>query len=96
MYLILLIGVIALFPESGIAAMCATVDAQNALIVNTTPIGECTGLVVLAIEDWPGASVWTLPTNEEIALVWFAGFSVPITLYLIAWSLGQILSMFRR
>ena len=96
MYLILLIGVIAFLPSSGWAAMCATIDVQNTLIVNTTPIGECAGLVVLSIEDWPGASVWALPTNEQIALVWFAGFSIPITLFLISWSLGAILSMLRR
>lgn len=96
MYLILLIGVIALlFPEPGIAAMCATLDAQNALIVNTTPIGECTGLVVLAIEDWPGASVWALPTTDEMMSVWLAGFSVPMVLFLISWAIGRIVHTFR-
>lgn len=95
MYLILLIGVIALFPESGIAAMCASVDAQNALIVNTTPVGECTGLVVLAIEDWPGASVWAMPSTDQMMSVWLAGFSVPMVLFLISWAIGRIVHIFR-
>lgn len=96
MYLILLIGVIALMPESVFAAMCATVDAQNALIVNTTPISECAGLVVLSYEDWPGSSVWAMPTPGEMMSVWMAGFTVPMTLFLISWAIGMVVNSFRR
>lgn len=96
MFKILLIGVIAMIPLSGIAAMCATVDAQNAVIVNTTPIGECAGLVVMNINDWPGASVWAMPTTDEMMLVWMAGFTVPMTLFLISWAIGMVVNFFRR
>lgn len=75
--------------------MCATVDAQSALIVNTTPVGECTGLVVLSVEDWPGTSVWAMPTPDDMMTVWFAGFSVPMVLFLISWAIGRIVHVFR-
>ncbi len=75
--------------------MCATVDAQNVLIVNTTPIGECVGLVVLSYEDWPGASVWAMPTADQMMSVWLAGFSVPMVLFLISWAIGRIIHIFR-
>ncbi|HQA25361.1 MAG TPA: hypothetical protein PK893_04275 [Candidatus Competibacteraceae bacterium] len=94
---IFLIGVIALFPLLGSAAVCATVDgATSALIIVSTPVGECTGYVVLDVLDWPGASVWAMPTVEELSGYFFAGFSIPLSIFLFAWGVFALINVVKR
>lgn len=84
-----------LLPFSVQAALCATVDSvTNTVMVTTTPVGECTSLILLDSSDWVGTSVWSLPTPGDIALVWGAGFILPVTLFLIAWAIGRVVHFF--
>lgn len=92
--LIFLMGITAVFPLSGWAAMCASVGVDNVLTINAIPVGECTSLIVLESMDWVGASVWQFPTNAEIGEVWAAAFMVPMFLYLFAWGVGRIVNFF--
>lgn len=77
------------------SAVCATAGEGGALILSATPVGECSGYVILDSTDWLGSSVWTIPTVEDIALVWSSAFVLPVTLYLITWAIGRIVNLFR-
>lgn len=75
--------------------MCASVGADNVLVVNTVPVSECMGLIVLESTDWIGASVWAVPTVDDVLLIWSSAFLVPTTLFLISWSVGRVVHFFR-
>lgn len=96
---ILLIGVlIQLFPLSLWAASCATVDTSlgiNAVAVTTTPVGECTGFVILSSEEWGGASIWLMPTVDDVSVVWASAFILPMSLFLFSWAVGRLVKFFR-
>lgn len=52
-------------------AFCANVDTTNAVIVNTTPPDQCTGLILLSVSDWQSqqSPLWQLTPAQgaEIA-----------------------------
>ena len=95
MFRILLMGAVFLLPSLSWAASCVSVGSEGLLSVNTVPVGECTSYILLSAGDWVGSSVWEIPTTEQLSLFWFIGFSLPITLYLIAYSIGQVVSLFK-
>lgn len=76
-------------------AVCATADANSALILSHVPIGDCAGYVILDSSDWLGSSVWAIPSLSDIALVWSTSFILPTSLYLIAWSIGRVVNFFK-
>lgn len=39
--------------------------------------------------------IFTLPASADIAKVWFIGFGLPLTLYLVAWGFGVVVNSFR-
>lgn len=80
---------------SSYAASCASLGQDNTIILNSVPVGECTGYVILTAGDWVGSSVWALPSIDEITLVWSAAFILPTTLFLIAWAIGRVLNLFK-
>lgn len=83
------------FPALVHAAQCATVDsATSAVYVVTTPVSECSALVLLDVTDWVGSSIWSLPTSEDVFLAWGVGFTLPVTLFLVAWAVGRVVHFF--
>ena len=91
----LLIGLFFfVFSSPVFSAVCAT-DSGGALIISATPIGECSGYVILDSTDWLGSSVWAIPTVTDVALVWSSAFILPLTLFLTAWAIGRIVNLFR-
>lgn len=95
MFRILLTGVVFLLPALSWAAACVSVSPEGLLSVNTVPVGECTSYILLSAGDWVGSSVWELPAVDQLALFWSMGFTLPLTLFLISFSLGRILSLFK-
>lgn len=76
-------------------AICASVDSVTGYLkILPTPVGECSSYVILDHLDWLGSSIWALPSLDDAALVWSVGFSLPMTLFLIAWAAGRVISLF--
>ncbi len=74
-------------------AICASVDPVTSAITATgTPVGECMSLVVLEPHEWVVYSIWTMPTAEEIASAWSAGFTIPMICFVIAWGIGRLVN----
>lgn len=86
---------ILLYSQSALSAICASVDAGGFIKAAPAAIGDCTSLVLMDSADWPGASIWTFPSNEELGSIFFVGFTLPITCYLIAWAIGLIVRTFK-
>lgn len=40
------------------------------------------------------SSLWTVPTQAELTGVFVAAFSIPMTVYLVAWAAGVLVNMF--
>lgn len=77
------------------SALCVTVDVLGHVIKTNDPIDQCTSYVLLESSEWGGSSVWAIPPVEDVALIWGFAFSVPVIVFLMAWSLGVILKMFK-
>ena len=90
-----LVGISAsIFPSFVQAAKCASVRGNNDIYINSQPINECTGLIILEPTEWVSASIWQFPSNEEIGNAWAAGFLIPMSLFLFAWGVGRIVHFF--
>ena len=77
-------------------AYCAGVDGSGFVQLNTTPVAECSTLILLDASEWGGASVWVIPTAGELETAYAAGLLIPLTLYLVAYAAGSLISFFRR
>jgi hypothetical protein len=95
MFRILLTGIVFLLPSLSWAASCVSASPEGLLSVNTVPVGECTSYILLSAGDWVGSSVWEIPSTDQLSLFWFMGFSLPITLYLISYSVGVVVSLLK-
>jgi len=82
-------------------AICATIDGAGVVhAAGSIPLGECTGFVLLDQADWIANGVvqglLTIPAGDDFAALWYAGFSTPITLGLVAWSCAAIIGIWKR
>lgn len=94
---ILAMGLTLFFMSSvALSAVCVHVDASGYLVPSVAPMAECTGFALLDSSEWLlSGAMWTLPSYNDLAYVWLAGFSIPVTLFLISWCIGSLLSFFR-
>lgn len=93
--LILVIGLF-FFSPACFSAVCVHVDTAGYLVPSLDPMAECTGFALLDSSEWLlSGAMWTLPSYNDLAYVWLAGFSIPVTLFLISWCIGSLLSFFR-
>lgn len=77
------------------SALCVKVDANGFVVSTITPVDQCTSYVLLDSSEWGGSSVWAIPPVGNVAAIWGFAFSVPVIVFLMAWSLGVILKMFK-
>ena len=77
-------------------ALCAYLDNSNHVIANTTPLQDCTGLIIIdSVEytDYPTLStIFNQPLAGDLGQMWLIGFSLPIIIYLSAWAFGEVIS----
>lgn len=94
--IIYLFLVISLFSsELSNAAVCASVGVDDTLVVNTTPVGECDTLVIMSASEWPGQSIYAIPSVQDAVDLWMVGFTVPMGLFLFSWGVGSVVRMWR-
>ncbi len=77
------------------SALCVQVDVNHFVVSTTTPIDQCTSYVLLESSEWGGSSVWAIPSAGDVAAIWGFAFSLPVIVFLMAWSLGVVLKMFK-
>jgi len=77
------------------AALCVSIDLNGFVVSTSTPVDQCTSYILLDSSDWGGSSIWAMPSAGDSTAVWSFAFSLPVTVFVMAWSLGVILKMFR-
>ena len=77
------------------ASLCVVTDPQGFIVSTSTPVSDCSSYILLDSADFGGTSIWAIPTAGDVAAVWGIAFSLPVTIFLIAWSLGVVLKMFK-
>lgn len=77
------------------SALCVNIDSNGFVVSTTTPVNQCTSYVLLDSSDWGSSTVWAIPPVGDVAAIWGLAFSVPLIVFLMAWSLGVILKMFK-
>jgi len=77
------------------SALCVSIDPNGFVVSSATPVDQCTSYVLLESSEWGGSSIWAIPPAGDVAAIWGFAFSVPVIVFLMAWSLGVILKMFR-
>ncbi|MDS4071393.1 MAG: hypothetical protein RKO24_17410 [Candidatus Competibacter sp.] len=82
-------------PVPSNAAMCASVGVGDVLVVNATPVGQCETLIIMSASEWPGQSVYAVPTVQEAVEFWTVGFAVPMGIFLFSWGMGSVIRMWR-
>lgn len=81
-------------------AYCAVLDVANGYVkVTATAIDACTSYVVLSGADFSSLnlaqSLVSVPTGSDFAILWAAGFSLPVTIGLIAWCVASVVKVSR-
>ena len=76
-------------------SVCAQIDANNYLVLNATPVDQCTGYVVMSASDWATTSFTNIPASGDLAAAWGAGFILPLVIYLIAHSVASVVNVFK-
>ena len=82
-------------------AICTTVDASGVVhAAGNIAINDCTGFVLLDKADWAQnglvQQLFALPTGDDFATLWTAGFVTPMTIGLVAWAVAMIISIWRK
>ncbi|PWB39567.1 MAG: hypothetical protein C3F19_14905 [Rhodocyclales bacterium] len=77
-------------------------DAQGAddlrVVIPSPPDYSTCQFVALTPQEFQSASlqsVFAIPSAGELSAAWQAGFLVPMTLAMVAWAVGKILSIWR-
>lgn len=81
-------------------AICATVDGTGLVhAAGSVPLTECTGFVLLDKADWLlnglVQGLLTIPSGDDFAALWAAGFITPMAIGLIAWAVSSVVTMWR-
>lgn len=81
-------------------AICAVVDGAGFVkAMSGVALNDCTGFVLLDKADWLTnglvQSLITIPAGDDFAVVWAAGFMVPMSVGLVAWAVSRIVNMWR-
>lgn len=81
-------------------AICAQVDATGVVrAAGNIPLNDCAGFVMLDKADYVQngliQSLMTIPTGDDFATAWQAGFVTPMAIGLVAWACAAIIGMFR-
>lgn len=79
-------------------AICATVDELGVVhAAGNTAINDCLGFVLLDKADWAQnglvQQLFALPSGDDFATLWNAGFVLPMTLGLVAWAVAKIIGV---
>lgn len=78
------------------SAQCVQIDSSNFLVASYIPLDQCTSYVLLDAADWGGSSIWAVPAVADVSAIWALAFSLPLIVYLMAWSCGVVINMFKR
>jgi len=77
------------------------VTGGQGLVISSTPLDECTGVILLSADDYAKlmsgptlTDIFTMPVAEDLQQMWMLGFSLPIIAYLTAWSYGVVINWF--
>ncbi|MFT3847863.1 MAG: hypothetical protein QM739_04055 [Propionivibrio sp.] len=77
-------------------ATCAVLNASGALELTSDPVSACAGYVLLDASEYTlqttMAGLVAMPDASDVGAVFAIGFSIPITLALIGWAVGSVLS----
>lgn len=76
------------------AEVCATVDTNGFVIANLTPVEECTAYVLQEAGSWAG--LWQMPDSSTLGKAWFAGFSLPMTVGMMAWAVSKLVNFWNK
>lgn len=80
-------------------AACAVI-ANGAITLTADPVGSCPGYVLQDAAEYmlnsTLAGLVARPDVAEFAAVWAAGFILPISLALVGWACGAVMSPLRR
>jgi hypothetical protein len=76
-------------------------SAVQVAAVQPANIADCPGFVALSAVEWVQVSVvpafsqvFSVPLVAELTQAWFIGFTVPMTLALVAWAVGLVTNVF--
>lgn len=75
-------------------ASCISIQSNGRISFLSVPVSECQSFILLEAGDWPGATVWVMPTPAEAAAAWSAGFAIPVVVFVIAAACRQLIKMF--
>lgn len=76
------------------ASACVDIDQNGFVHFNGTSVPECTAYVLLDSADYAGSNVWQVPPVADLTSAWTLAFVVPMVVYLMAFSIGSVLSLF--
>lgn len=77
------------------SSACASVLIDGTVVVNTIPINQCTGYVIVDSADYGGSTIWQVPEIADLSAIWALAFSLPMSIFLISWSIGSVVRMFK-
>lgn len=79
-------------------AKCAVSSGMNsALLLTTTPVDQCTGVIVLSPSDYQSYAAQTAPFDYAAASgLWSLAFCTVVGLYVVSHSVGSVLGFIRR
>lgn len=82
--------------------LCTAVDSQTGVVIAQAfkSVADCTGYVLLDKADYANYTllqqIWEIPSQQDLSVLWAAGFSLPITLGLISWGVHIVANFFIR
>ncbi len=72
------------------------VNILGVLTVTSDPIETCPGWVLLDAATYTAqptlTDIFAMPVSTDLAEMWAVGFSLPLTMYLVAWALGVVVN----
>lgn len=77
------------------ASLC--VQFQDGVLVPVpVSLEQCSSYVLLDTAEYVGSTIWQVPDIAELSMIWGFAFTVPLLIYLMAWSVGTILRFITR
>lgn len=81
-------------------AICTTIDASGVVhAAGNIAINDCTGFVLLDKADYLQnglvQQLFTIPTGDDFATLWHAGFTTPMAIGLVAWACAVLVGMWK-
>lgn len=77
------------------ASLCVVVNSQGFIFSTSTPVDQCSSYVLFDSADFGMNSIWAIPSAGDVAAIWGIAFSLPMTVFLISWSIGVLFKLFR-